>query len=253
MPIKLFDKKVHLVALLILVHLTFSYYFIPKYWSASIGFVLILVLSFVTWEQDFTNWIGIHLRLKEVIITVLLAIVFLSASIFFIKIVARSNHIQVQSGNCKHILHTFFYTLNEEIIMGALVLKGIRFRWKKLNDWKISVGVALCFSLIHFLFFKWVFINTGNLNFLILLSLFCVGILRNNLILKTGHIGYSWAIHFGWVFPMLGCSHFNKIDKYYLTDLERFDIYLGDYRTTIITLLLAIVSFFLLNKRTISS
>jgi hypothetical protein len=151
------------------------------------------------------------------------------------------------------MLHTFFYSLNEEIIMGALLLKGIRFRWRKVKDWKISIIVALGFSIIHFVFFKWIFLNAGNLNFLILLSLFCVGILRNNLILKTGHIGYSWAIHFAWIYPMLGSQHFKSPDKYYLSDFERFDIYLGDYRTVIITALLASISFFLLNTKTTSS
>ena len=247
------NKKVYLVSLIIIVHLIFSYYYIPGYWSASAGFIFILALSIITWKNNFAYWIGIHLKSVEILITALLAIVFLAGSIFLINTIAEANHIDIQKGNYKDILHTFFYSVNEEIIMGALVLKGIKYRWGKINNWKISVGVALGFSLVHFVFFKWIFLNTGNLNFLILLSLFCVGILRNNLILKTGHIGYSLAVHFAWVFPMLGYSHLYPLNRHYLTDFERFDIYLGDYRTVIIVLILAIISFFLLNTKTTSS
>ena len=251
MSIKLFNKKVQLVTLIIVVHLTFSYYFIPKYWSAGLGFVLIIVISYLTWNNNFTYWTGIRLKLKEVVLTAVFAIVFLSGSFFLIRTIAEGNSIQVQQGNYKDILHTFFYSLNEEIIMGALLLKGIKHRWGNLNEWKISIGVALIFSVIHFVFFKWIFLNTGNLNSIILLSLFCVGIIRNNLILKTGHIGYSWAIHFGWVFPMLGCAHFNKIQEYYLSDFERFEIYMGDNITAIVAATLAISSFLIFSKKTI--
>ena len=253
MSIKLFSKKVHLVTLIILVHLTFSYYFIPRYWSAALGFVLIIVLSYLTWKNNFSYWTGIRLKFREAVLTAFCAIVFLSGSFFLMKTIAEGNNIQVQPGNYGDILHTFFYSLNEEIIMGALLLKGIKHRWLNVSEWKISVGIALGFSILHFVFFKWIFLNSGNLNFTILLSLFFVGIFRNNLILKTGHIGYSWAIHFGWVFPMLGCAHFNKIQENYLTDFERFDIYLGDNTTAIISAFLAISSFLIFRKKTISS
>lgn len=250
---KLFNKKVHLVSLIVIVHLLFSYYYIPKYWSAFVGSVLIVVLSYLTWKNKFIYWTGFRLNSKEIVLTAILATVFLAGSFFLIKTIAKSNNIQVQQGNFKDILHTFFYSLNEEIIMGAMLLKGIKHRWTNLEDWKISVGVALIFSIIHFVFFKWIFLNSGNLNLTILFSLFCVGILRNNLILKTGHLGYSWAIHFGWVFPMLGCWHLNKTQENYLTDFERFDLYLGNYTTAVIIAFLTISSFLIFSKKTIFS
>jgi hypothetical protein len=218
-----------------------------------VGFGLILAFSYLAWKNNFTFWIGIYLKSWEIMISVLLVIVFWAGSFYLIHTIAEANNIYVQKGNYKDSIHTVFYSLNEEIIMGALLLKGIKYRWGEIKNWKISLGVAFVFSLIHFVFFKWIFLNSGNLNFLILLSLFGVGILRNNLILKTGHIGYSWAIHFAWVLPMLGYSHLYTADKRYLTDFERFDLYLGDHRTAIITSLLATISFLLLIKKPISS
>jgi len=245
-------KKVHLVSLIVIVHLVFSYYYIPKYWSAFAGFVLILALSYLTWKNKFVFWIGFRINHRQILISVLVLIVFYAGSVFLIHTIAKAHNIVVIKGNYMDLIHTFFYTLNEEIIMGALLLKGIKYRWKEIENWKISVGVAFVFSLVHYLFFKWIFLNSGSLNVFILFSLFCVGILRNNLILKTGHLGYSWAIHFAWVLPMLGHLHLQTNNKYYLTDLERFDLYLGDYRTAIITSLLAIASFYFLNKKAIS-
>ncbi|MEN8115502.1 MAG: hypothetical protein ABFS16_00885 [Bacteroidota bacterium] len=253
MPVKLFDKKVNLVGLIILVHLIFSYYYIPKFWSAAVGFVLILLLSYLAWENRFIFWTGFQLKPIEIFFSIFLAALFLKGALYLIKNIATQNEILFQPGNYKDLIHTFFYTLNEEIILGALLLKGIQHKWKKLAVWKISMGVALIFSIIHFVFFKWIFLNTGDLSVITILSLLATGILRNNIILKTGHIGYSWAIHFGWIFPMLGCSHLKLTGKNYLTDFERFNLYLGDYKIAIFVSLLAIISFFILNKKTATS
>ncbi|MDX1284622.1 MAG: hypothetical protein R3182_06410 [Draconibacterium sp.] len=180
-------------------------------------------------------------------------VAFVGGSFIVMRVIAGDHQIQIIPGNFKNFTHTFFYTLNEEIVVGALLLKGIKSMAKKTPDWVISLGAALVFSLIHFVFFKWIFINSGNLSIITLSSLFFAGIIRNNLILKTGHIGYSWAFHFGWIYIMLGSSHLDRASEIFLNDFERFGIYLGDYRTLIVCLVLAVASFFVLKKNSISS
>jgi membrane protease YdiL (CAAX protease family) len=165
-------------------------------------------------------------------------------------VVARNQNVDLFIGNYKNFLHTFFYTLNEEIILGALFLKGIQHYRKKTPAWIISVGVAVCFTIIHFVFFQWIFDNRGPLGVFTLLSLLAVGIARNNLILRTGHIGYSWALHFGWVYIMLGSSHYQRITEHYLTDFERFEVYLGDVRVMGVCIALAIATFMKFKKTT---
>lgn len=244
----LLNRKINLIALIVLVHLVFSYYYFPRYYSSAIGTLLIVFLSWLVWKKEALFWIGLQLNRKKILLTLLAFAVFLVGSYFVIKLVALKTGIQVFPGNYKNFVHTLFYTLNEEIILGALLLKGIKGTFKKSPDWMISAGVALIFMLIHLAFFKWIFHNRGDLALFTLISLFAVGVFRNNLILKTGHIGYSWAIHFAWIYIMLGSHHFIKAQTYYLNDFERFELYLGDVRISAICVALAILSFMHLPK-----
>lgn len=252
MAIKFFNKKRSLISLIILAHLSFSYYYFPWFFSAFVGSISIIILSYFTWKKNFRFWIGLQLKNKEYLISFVLFFVFLSGSFLLIKTISETQNIQLITGNYKNLIHSLFYTLNEEIVVGALLLKGIKYYRKKMPEWLISVGTAFLFSGIHFIFFRWIFNNQGNIGLTALTSLFFTGIIRNNLILKTGHIAYSWALHFGWIYIMLGSSHYNYSSKIFLNDFERFDIYLGDYRTLIICLILAGLSFIYLNKSTSS-
>lgn len=252
MTIKLFDKKVNLVALIVLAHLTFSYYYFPWFYSAFTGFIVIIILSYFTWKSKYRFWIGLQFARKEYLIILIAVFVFLGGSFLIGKTIAKVNNIQVIPGNYKNLIHVFFYTLNEEIVLGSLLLKGIQNYRKKLPKWVISVGIAICFSIIHFVFYKWIFKNSGSLSLITLISLFLTGIIRNNLILKSRHIGYSWALHFGWIYFMLASSHYNLTNKLFLNDFQRFELYLGDYRTLVICLLLAGLSFYFLKRPTSS-
>lgn len=238
------------MALIVLVHLVFSYYYFPRFFSSMIGTGLIILFAYLAWHKDFKYWIGLQISKKEVLITIFVFLFALTGSLGIIKLVAAGHQIRFYPGNYKNCIHTLFYTLNEEIILGALLLKGIQHFAKKAPDWFISVCTAFIFAIIHFVFFKWIFRNTGNLDFITMLSLFAVGIIRNNLILRTGHIGYSWALHFAWIYVMLGSSHFDQTQNVFLTDFERFQVYLGDFWVLNACLLLVILSFLKLKKST---
>ena len=248
----LLNRKYNLIGLIVLVHLLFSYYYIPRYFSAAIGSVLIISLALIIWKKDGLYWIGLQISGKQILYSILAFIGFLFGSYLIIHFIAQKNGVQIFTGNYKDVVHTLFYTLNEEIVIGALLLKGIKQALKKTPDWMISVGVAFVFAIIHLVFFKWVFLNKGDLGVITLLSLFAVGIFRNNLILKTGHIGFSWAIHFAWVYIMLGSQHLINVKEYYLSDFERFEMYLGDIRILIACSVLVVLSFFF-RRKTISS
>jgi len=244
--------KTTVVALIILAHLTFSYYYFPWFYSAILGTVVIVLLSYFLWRNDYRFWLGIQISNKEYLKVFLVFLAFLGGAFLIIKWVGQSENILVIPGNYKNFLHTFFYTLNEELVIGALLLKGIKYFRKKIPDWFVSVWIAAVFSLFHFIFFKWIFKNSGELGWITMMSLFFAGIVRNNLILKTGHIAYSFSLHFAWIYVMLGSSHFSKTDKVFLNDFERFEMYLGDYRVLVVCLILVILSF-LYPKKTTSS
>jgi hypothetical protein len=82
---------------------------------------------------------------------------------------------------------------------------------------------------MHFAFYKWTMIAKGVLNIPTLTILFLTGFVRNNLILQTGHIGYTWALHFGWMAIMFGCLHINLTTNMRVTDSVRFNTYLGKF------------------------
>ncbi len=76
-----------------------------------------------------------------------------------------------------------------------------------------------------------------------LITLFLVGFVRNSLILHTRHIGYSWALHFGWMTIMFGSMHIYSETNLRLTELERFNTYLGSVWMVIISALAAGLTF----------
>jgi hypothetical protein len=115
-----------------------------------------------------------------------------------------------------------------------------------------SIGLAIVFSLVHFVFYKWIFLDKGTLGVTTLLSLFFVGIFRNNLILWTRHIAFSWAVHFGWMVVMFGCKHVDLNADQQLSELTRFNFYLGSVEMLVVSFVLAGATLFILiNKNMI--
>jgi hypothetical protein len=102
-----------------------------------------------------------------------------------------------------------------------------------------ALGLAVFFSLIHFVFYRWIFLDGGILGIQTLITLFLVGFVRNSLILQTGHIGYSWALHFGWMAIMFGSSHTYINSNMPLKESESFNLYLGSTEMLILSLILA--------------
>jgi hypothetical protein len=93
--------------------------------------------------------------------------------------------------------------------------------------------------MIHFIFYKWIFADRGVLGISTLITLFLVGFVRNSLIIKTGHIGYSWALHFGWIAIMFGSRHISSNANKYFAEYELFNLYLGSTEMLIISIILA--------------
>ncbi|MFN2128401.1 MAG: hypothetical protein ACK2TU_11135, partial [Anaerolineales bacterium] len=104
------------------------------------------------------------------------------------KYIGNKNNIHVEYFNWRDYYHVMFYTLNEEIVLGAILLFTMVHRWK-IKPMVASLCLALFFSLIHYVFYKWIFLDRGVLGIPALITLFLVGFVRNSLIIQTGHIG----------------------------------------------------------------
>lgn len=233
--------KFLLFSLLILLYLLFSYYYFKGWWYSSIGSVLIISISYLIWGKAFLKQIGLQLNIPILAKSLILTVVIASCSLLLMKYIGNRENIRIEFNNWRDYYHVCFYVLNEEIVVGAILL------FSMLNKWRIrplvaSLCLAVFFSLVHFIFYKWIFADKGVIGISTSLTLFLVGFVRNNLIIQTGHIGYSWALHFGWVAIMFGSSHSYLSTNMPLAEYESFNLYLGSLEMLIISFILAVVS-----------
>jgi hypothetical protein len=126
------------------------------------------------------------------------------------------------------------------MVLGAILLFTLVYEWK-IRPMIASAGLAIFFSLAHFVFYRWIFLDSGVLYISTLITLFAVGFVRNSLIILNGHIGYSWALHFGWIAVMFGSSHVNLNTHTYLGEPDRFNLYLGSPEMLFISLVLGLL------------
>ena len=233
-----FLKRKILFGLLILSYLLFSYYYFGRWWNSSVGSVLILFFSYLIWKKDFLEQVGLQLDFKTVIKSLLLAGIITICSFLIMKYIAGRYNIQIRFTGWRDYYHDIFYILNEEIVLGAILLfylinKG------RIRPITASIGLAVFFALIHFVFYMWIFDNRGLIRISTLATLFLVGFVRNCLIFQTGHIGYSWALHFGWMAVMFGSIHVDTETGKNLTELRRFNLYLGSVEMLVISIIVA--------------
>jgi hypothetical protein len=229
-----------LFSLLILVYVLFSYSLIviSGFLNSSIGSLLIVLLSYLIWKKDFLKQIGLQLNQRIIAQSIILASIITFCSLLIMRYIGNKSNIQIEYYNWRDYYHVFFYVLNEEIVLGAILLFSL------INKYKIrpvvaSICLALFFSLIHYIFYKWIFADRGVIGIPTLITLFLVGYVRNSMIILTGHIGYSWALHFGWIAIMFGSGHTSLKTDMYFTEPDLFNLYLGSTEMLIISIILA--------------
>jgi hypothetical protein len=235
-----FIKRLILFFLVFLSHIFLSYNYFGGWYGSSIGTLTILIISYFIWEKDFLIRTGLNLNLKQIYNSIIIFAVLAIANLMIIKYIANNNNVLLLADNWRSYYHIIFYTLNEEIVIGALPLLSFTNR-KKSATILASIGLALIFSLMHFAFYKWLFSDRGNIEFTTLTTLFFIGIVRNELIIKTGHIGYSWALHCSWIAIMFGTYHYFVGTDYGLTEITRFNTYLGSNEMLLISSLLFVL------------
>lgn len=225
-----------LFALLGLSYVLFSYYFFRGWWYSSVGTLLIVLFSFLIWGKDFPSQTGLQLDSKRVVKSIVLTGIITVCSLLIMKYIASKHNVQIRFTNWGVYYHDIFYVLNEEIVTGAILLFSLV--KVKIKPIVASIILAVFFALIHFVFYKWIFLDSGVIEILTLTTLFLIGFIRNSLILQTGHIGYSWALHFGWILVMFGCMHIDKQTNMRVTEPERFNLYLGSIEMLIISIII---------------
>jgi len=230
-----------LLAILLVAYISFSYNFFNGWWYSSLGTVLIIVFSYFIWGKKNLEVTGLKILPRSVLFILIVILLTVSGSYLLISFISSVNNLAFTQGNFFSYYHIFFYTLNEEIILGGIVIYFL-YRKLKINPFSVSAGLAIVFVVIHYIFYRWIVLCPGLLTISTLSSLFFIGILRNNLIITSGHIGYAWAIHFGWMVVMFGIYHYHDQTEEALTEPEVFNYFLGSAEMLIISFLLALSS-----------
>lgn len=208
----------------------------------------ILIIQLMRWRNpnDWKLRLGINFKRDDVLKFLSLTVLFLLPLYFLI------DHLTLYSGytfevlifhykkyfgpDCAfHVvigfyLYYLFQTLNEEMLIGAILLLGLERRFKNLDQNYINILVALTFSLMHQVLFQ---LSPGQpgilLKFTTMGSLFFVGILRNVLILKTRKIALSWAVHLSFNLIFYASAIVEPNTKIFASETERFNIVFGNY------------------------
>ncbi|UCG28251.1 MAG: hypothetical protein JSV24_02505, partial [Bacteroidales bacterium] len=230
-------------------YLSFSYYYFDGWWYSGLGTLLIVFFAFRIWPADFLTQTGLKISARKLMYSLILVVILSTGAYILMKSIASENGITIQYETFTNYIHDIFYTLNEEIVLGAVLLGIIRRKFTTLHPAMISLLVAVIFMIFHYIFYRWIFTDSGILMVSTLTSLLFVGILRNNLILFTGHVGYAWAFHASWMAVMFGCNHLYTTDGQLLSELERFNLYLGSPKILpLIAILMLITLYSIIRK-----
>ncbi len=195
--------KALLILLLFLTLLLMSYNGSVLPWRALLGSFLIVLIARKIWPAEWKDWLGLRMHRRAVILAAALAPILMALLYFTIQAIANAQEITYRSPYVEYgllslvYLHTLGQTLNEEMLLGALLLNAFRRKFDRIRPFWIATIIAMAFAALHYVFYRWIVLPeySGILTGGALFVLFALGVLRNTLIIKFGHIAYSWFIH----------------------------------------------------------
>jgi len=235
--------------LIILIYLLLTYS--GGLW-APLGSLIIILIARLSWREQWIDRLG--LRVSQTGIWLSLLALILAAGIAWIMIPAAClvqgieiTPIWERDARVELALHTLGQTFNEEIVLGWMLLASLRRRLPRLSLPSLSIAVALIFAGLHFTFYAvrpQESFNNGILCTAALLSVFAVGVLRNNFILGLGNIVLAWGVHLGWNLIFIDSAYQWAETGERLTEPEIFNAVFG--YTPIVSLLVTLMGLSLL-------
>jgi len=118
---------------MVLSYLLFSYYYFKGWWYSGIGTMLILCFAYLLWRQDYLVRVGLKINCRILVFSLLLTLILSVAGYLLMNIVAQRNEVIIHYSDFRNYIHDLFYTLNEEIILGAVLLGLVKQICKKLH------------------------------------------------------------------------------------------------------------------------
>ncbi len=206
-----------------------------RYWGHATTTAGLLALGYGRWKWQTTQRFGLP-RSRAALVRTGIAFVLLYA---LFRVVATA-WVGPGAGIDLHpwsLLYTATFAcqaLNEEIVLGALLLFGLERRLP--HRVLLALVVSLIFAGLHYLMYRpW-----GLQHALLpttLTTLFAVGVLRTGSILQARHVGYAWALHAGWNLVMFSGQWRETVSNRTLTEPQVFDALLGSPPLTLLSVL----------------
>ncbi len=222
--------------------LAFNYSPQIAWWRSSLATGFVLIFGWCAWRKDFRGYAGLRIDLREIFASIAVGAIVTIGAFLVVRRTCISENISMYSPNGFDWYHHFFQTLNEEIVFGAQPLFALRRTRLGTNAILISLALASAFSGGHYVFYRWLTQEKGSLELLSLAGLFLVGAIRNNLILRFNHIGFSWAVHFGFIVAMLGVPKVWRFSNTFVSEPQAFNLILGSPAIFLALLVLAFTS-----------
>lgn len=215
-------------------------------WFSLLGTALVLVFSRLAWPGEWAARVGFRIPGKEILSSFAVLLVCVAVSYALVRTAADGAGVALtpffgRDNMVFRLVHTVGQTVNEEMVLGALLLGAASRRCARTRFIAISVLVAAVFALLHLAFYAFrpaSAVNYGILSIPALLSIFGAGVLRNNLILHYRHVGFSWAIHLGWNLVFLNSSLSTAGSR--LNEPRQFNLLLG--HTMMVVVVLAVMA-----------
>ena len=199
----------------LLIGLSFIFLTYNHWLLAPLGSLLIILLSFAAWPGTNLERLGLRIPLRHGLAALILVPLIAAFACLVIGYATRVQGVILiplwqKPQALELVVHTIGQTLNEEMILGALLLTSLTARYQRAPLLLVSAVVAALFAALHYIFYAWrpeSWINYGVLSIITLLTIFAVGLLRNNLILAAGNIAFAWAAHLGWNLVFMDSSY----------------------------------------------
>ena len=139
-----------------------------------------------------------------------------------------------------------FQTLNEEIVLGFLLVVGLARKTRR--PVLVALGVAVVFSLLHLVLYRYGTLGM-DLHPVTLVALVAVGVIRNSAILLAGHVGIAWGLHAAWNLVMFAGRWHEASSGRVLKEPEILDAFLGPLWIVLPAVLMAVVLLLALRAR----
>jgi len=236
------NRKLY-ISLILLSFVSLNYLAVFGWWISALASFLIIYFSHLCWPSNYKNRLGIDIDVRQYFFAFIIGLILLPSCLLLIFHIANENNLHIATSHPFNFVHILFYTLNEEMILGGLFLYVLKNRYQKLQPLYISVIVAVFFAVLHYMSYRWIFQDPaqGILSLSTMASLLMIGIIRNNLILKTGHIAYAWVLHSCWMAIMFGYVFYSTEKQQVLPEAQRFNTFLGNELTVYIILILTLL------------